>query len=262
MKAIRSPFHRAGFSFGDIAHWQVRHPGIVRVLKSCDIPGRNLHGVLPPFADQPVFAEGEARFKGEAVAAVVGERSAVERLDLADFPVTWEERTAVLTLDQAVAPGAPQLHASRANNTLVKGRVARGDADTALAACDAVVEGTFETGFVEHAYIEPEAGFGPPRGRQDRGHRVDAGDIYGPGRRGSGPRQYPTNHVRIIPSACGGGFGSKLDLSMQPFVALAAWLTNRPCRNGLHARRVRSPRPPSAILRASLRASAPAAMAG
>jgi CO/xanthine dehydrogenase Mo-binding subunit len=34
--------------------------------------------------------------------------------------------------------------------------------------------------------------------------------------------------VRIIPSACGGGFGSKLDLSVQPFVALAAWLLGRP----------------------------------
>ena len=34
--------------------------------------------------------------------------------------------------------------------------------------------------------------------------------------------------IRIIPSACGGGFGSKLDLSVQPYVALAAWLTGRP----------------------------------
>ena len=30
--------------------------------------------------------------------------------------------------------------------------------------------------------------------------------------------------VRIVPTACGGGFGGKLDLSLQPYVALAAWL--------------------------------------
>ncbi len=35
----------------------------------------------------------------------------------------------------------------------------RGDVDDALASADVVVEGAFETGFVEHAYIEPEAGF-------------------------------------------------------------------------------------------------------
>ena len=36
--------------------------------------------------------------------------------------------------------------------------------------------------------------------------------------------------VRIIPTAVGGGFGSKLDLSVQPFVALAAWKLGRPVR--------------------------------
>ena len=35
-------------------------------------------------------------------------------------------------------------------------------------------------------------------------------------------------HIRVVPSACGGGFGSKLDLSFQPFVALAAWHLNHP----------------------------------
>ena len=35
----------------------------------------------------------------------------------------------------------------------------RGDVETALAESDVVVEGEFETSFVEHAYIEPEAGF-------------------------------------------------------------------------------------------------------
>src|SRR6478672_1159534 len=36
--------------------------------------------------------------------------------------------------------------------------------------------------------------------------------------------------VRIIPSAVGGGFGAKLDLSVQPFVALAAWHLRQPVR--------------------------------
>jgi CO/xanthine dehydrogenase Mo-binding subunit len=38
------------------------------------------------------------------------------------------------------------------------------------------------------------------------------------------------SQVRIIPTAVGGGFGSKLDLSLQPFIALAAWHLRRPVR--------------------------------
>ena len=65
-------------------------------------------------ADQPVFAETEARFKGEAVAAVVGEPDAVANLE--DFPVTWEPLSPLLEPDEALAEGADRVHASRPGN--------------------------------------------------------------------------------------------------------------------------------------------------
>jgi aldehyde oxidoreductase len=34
--------------------------------------------------------------------------------------------------------------------------------------------------------------------------------------------------VRVVPTTVGGGFGSKLDLSLHPYMALAAWRTKRP----------------------------------
>ena len=40
----------------------------------------------------------------------------------------------------------------------------------------------------------------------------------------------PEGSVRIVPTAVGGGFGSKLDLSVQPYLALAAWMLGRPVR--------------------------------
>ena len=40
----------------------------------------------------------------------------------------------------------------------------------------------------------------------------------------------PEEGVRIKPTAVGGGFGSKLDLSVQPYLALAAWKLGRPVR--------------------------------
>ncbi len=227
VRAIRSPHHRARFRFGDIERFVAGHPGIVRVLTASDIPGRNLFGVIPPFADQPVFAAGETRFRGEAVAAIVGEREAVQKLDDSDFPIIWEELKPCLTTEDALADGADLVHAGRAGNILVKGRVIRGDAPKVIAAAPVTVEGAFETGFVEHGYIEPEAGWARRVG--DRIEitastqapyldRDDTAAILG----------LPPESVRIIPSACGGGFGSKLDLSVQPFVALAAWLTGRP----------------------------------
>jgi CO/xanthine dehydrogenase Mo-binding subunit len=129
------------------------------VLTAKDVPGVNCYGVIPPFADQPVFAVDETRFRGEAVAAVVGESAAIEALDLATFPVQWEELPPLTTIDAALAEGAPLIHANRPQNVLTRGRVSRGDVEAGLAQSDVVVESRFETGFVEHAYIEPEAGF-------------------------------------------------------------------------------------------------------
>ena len=37
------------------------------------------------------------------------------------------------------------------------------------------------------------------------------------------------SQVRIVSTAVGGGFGGKLDLSIQPFLALAAWKLTGPC---------------------------------
>ena len=73
--------------------------------------------------------------------------------------MTWEELPALTTIAAALAPDAPRIHAHREDNVLVRGRVVRGDVEKALAESEVVVEDEYETGFVEHAYIEPEAGF-------------------------------------------------------------------------------------------------------
>lgn len=228
--AIRSPHHHAAFAFGDLDAFVAAHRGVTRVLTAADIPGENRYGVIPPFADQPVFAVETARFRGEAVAAVVGEPAAIARLDLADFPVAWTALPALTDMEAARAPDAPLVHEDRVGNLLTEGKVRRGDADAALADEALVsVEGAFETGFVEHAYIEPEAGFARRVGdrieiqactQSPYMDRDDTARILG----------LAPDAVRIIPTAVGGGFGGKLDLSVQPFIALAAWLTGRPVR--------------------------------
>ncbi|MBV9394937.1 MAG: molybdopterin-dependent oxidoreductase [Methylobacteriaceae bacterium] len=226
-RVIRSPHHHAKFGLGDLEHFVAAHPGIVRVFTAADVPGRNCFGVIAPFADQPVFAIEETRFKGEAVAAVVGEPDAIAALDLAQFPITWQVLPALLTIGEALADSAPLIHIGRAQNILVGGRVVTGNVDEALASADLVVEGAFETGFVEHAYIEPEAGFARRVGDRveitacTQSPYMDRDDIAAI--LGIAPAD-----VRIVPTAVGGGFGSKLDLSIQPFIAVAAWQLDRP----------------------------------
>jgi len=228
-RVIRSPHHHAAFSFGDVDGFAAAHPGVRRVLTAADVPGCNCFGVIPPFADQPVFAEGTARFRGEAVAAVVGEATAVEAFDDEDFPVIWTPWPAVLTPQEAEAPGAPLLHETRSGNLLTGGLVERGEVEQALSAADAVVEREVETSFVEHAYIEPEAGYARRVGERIEIHactqapHMDRGDM-------AAIMGLESEQVRIVPTAAGGGFGSKLDISLQPYIALAAWVTGEPAR--------------------------------
>ncbi len=228
-RVVRSPHAHAAFVLGDLGAFERAHPGIVAVFTAADVPGANCYGVIPPFADQPVLAERLARFRGEAVALVIGDSETMRHLDLADFPVTWSPRPVLTTIDEALEESAERIHGRRPRNILTSGRVACGDAVAALATADVVVEGAFETGFVEHAYIEPEAGFARRIGdrieiqactQAPYMDRDDVAKILG-----IAPEQ-----VRIIPTAVGGGFGAKLDLSIQPFIAVAAWRLDRPVR--------------------------------
>ncbi|KAB2884739.1 MAG: molybdopterin-dependent oxidoreductase [Albidovulum sp.] len=226
---IRSPFPRAAFTFGDLDAWRAGQPGIAAVLTAADVPGRNVFGVIPAFADQPAFAEGVTRFRGEAVAAVVGTPAAIRAFDPASFPVCWTELPAVEVPAAAEASGAPLVHEGRAGNLMCKGFVACGDAGAALAAADVTVEGRFASGFVEHAYIEPEAGFARVVDGRVEIHActqapvmdLEAMEIL---------LGMDRSRIRIVPTAVGGGFGSKLDISLQPYLALGAIKTGRPVR--------------------------------
>ncbi len=228
-RAIRSPHARAGFQIADLASYVGARAGIVAVFTAADIPGRNRFGVIPSLADQPVFAERETRFRGEAIALVVGEVDAISMLDLDDFPVEWHPLPELRSPEAAVAAGAHLLHGDREGNVLIRGLVQTGNLDAAWDIAERQVAGEFSTGFVEHAYLEPEAGFAVRVGDRIEVHattqtpHMDLTEV-------AEILDLSPAQVRIVPSAVGGGFGGKLDLSIQPMLALAAWRLNRPVR--------------------------------
>ncbi|PRX38033.1 CO or xanthine dehydrogenase, Mo-binding subunit [Meinhardsimonia xiamenensis] len=229
VRAIRSPHAAARFALGDIGAWLKAQREGLMVFTAADIPGENRFGTIPAYADQPALAEGRVRFRGEAVALVAGPAEAIEAADLAAFPVAWEPEAALLSPDEAEAVGAPLLHPGRAGNIVAAGRVCCGDAEVALAQAAHVVEGAVETAFVEHAYIEPEAGVAWMEGetlvirastQSPVMDRDDTARVLG----------LAPERVRVVPCATGGGFGAKLDLSVQPLIGLVALKTGRPAR--------------------------------
>ncbi|MCP5075844.1 MAG: molybdopterin-dependent oxidoreductase [Rhodobacteraceae bacterium] len=229
VRAIRSPYHSARFSFADIAGWQNTHPGIEAVLTAKDIPGENRFGAIPGFQDQPALAETRARLRGEAVALVVGKVEVMAALDLSRFPVIWEPCETVLTSLDAKKKTDDLIHANRKGNALITGRVVRGDIKSALAASAHVVTGEIETGYVEHAYIEPEAGVAWMEGEVLNIHVCTQAPVLDRDETAKVLGLAP-DKLRIRPSATGGGFGSKLDVSLHPLIGLAAMVTGQPCR--------------------------------
>ncbi len=229
VRAIRSPHAAAAFRLGDIAGWLGDRGADLRVFTAADIPGENRFGVIPDCADQPALAQTHVRMRGEAVALVAGDPARVEALDLSSFPVVWSPEPGLDGIAAARRADAPRVHAGRADNILIAGRVCRGDAAGALAGAAHLAEVAVRTGHVEHAYIEPEAGVAWMQGetlviractQAPVLDRDDTARVLG----------LPPERVRIVPAATGGGFGSKLDLSVQPLIGLVTLKTGRPAR--------------------------------
>jgi len=239
LRVVRSPHAHAVVEIGDLEAFRRRWPGVVDVITAADVPN-NAFAIFPDLRDQPVLAANVARFRGEAVLAIVGDADTVLALPESEMPLRFTSREARETMAAALdaaAAGDP-LFARYADNVLCRGRVVCGNVKAALAG-DAGqgfrASSAFETRHVEHAYIEPEAGYaevvpgapGTPRRIRifacTQTPYMDRDEIASV--MGLAPEQ-----VHIVPSAIGGGFGGKLDLSLQPLLAVAAWKLGRPVR--------------------------------
>jgi CO/xanthine dehydrogenase Mo-binding subunit len=127
----------------------------------------------------------------------------------------------------ALEPDAPRVHPE--GNLLVSWSIHEGDAATALAGAPVVIEGTYRSQHVDHAYLEPEGGIAWIDGdgvltlrvsTQVIEHVREVARIVG----------LPQAKVRVIGSYMGGGFGGKEDMTLEPYVALLALRTRRPVK--------------------------------
>jgi CO/xanthine dehydrogenase Mo-binding subunit len=130
--------------------------------------------------------------------------------------------------EKAMTENAPRVHAK--GNLMATRTIRRGDAEEAFARCRSVIEQTYRTTFIEHNYIEPDAGAGfvdsdgtlviHASTQNPHYDHKDVVTLLG----------LPDERVRIIQAATGGGFGSKLDLNVQGFIGLALYHLKRPVR--------------------------------
>ena len=232
LRVIRSPHARATFTLGDFSVLKAKHPGLVEVMSAADVP-ENSFGIFPDVKDQPVLAHGQVRFPGEAVIGLVGEYEAVMTIAEAELPIAWHPEEPVTEITAALHPSAPPVHAGVPENILCQGRVVKGDVNQAFSDAPFVAEGEFETSYIEHAYIEPEAGYA----ERFVENGVDRIRIFACTQTPYMDRdevarvlKIKPEQVHIVPSAIGGGFGGKLDIALQPLIAVAAWKLGQPVK--------------------------------
>ena len=230
LRTIRSPHPRAKFTLAQPEKVLKIYPGIIKILTADDVTGNNGFGIYPHIKDQPVLAKDHVRFRGEAVVALIGERENVESVSEEDLGLTWEPLEAIRGCDAALSGKLEPVQSEIVDNILAEGFLKKNDVEKAFAESFAVAEGVWTTSAVEHGYLEPEAGYATKIGQRleifvcTQSPYMDQTEVAQ--FLGIEPGQ-----VRIIPSAVGGGFGGKLDISVQPLVALAAWILGRPVRS-------------------------------
>ena len=242
-KVLRSPHPHARIRSLDVRRAESL-AGVAAVVTGADavrLPDP-YYGVA--IRDQPVIAIDKVRYVGDMVAAVaaIDDEIAYRALRLID--VQYDPLPAVMTIDEALAAGAPLLFADGAAipvgegatslkeprpNVLSEFRYRRGDAEAVLAASDHVFEDRFTFSRINHFHLEPYVNVARASREQIELWscnqdpfvlRNDIARIFG----------RPANTVRIHASYVGGGFGGKSFCKMEPLVVLLALKAGRPVR--------------------------------
>ena len=227
VQVLRSPYPHARIISIDTTAAEAME-GVEGVITSANVPGQDGFGVI--INDQPVMARGKVRYVGEAVAAVAAEDELTAKRACAAIKVTYEQVASVFDPHEAMQPGAPVLHDRAPDNITKHVPIRVGNVEQGFGESDLVVEQTYSTQAIEHAYLETEAGLS----YVDHDGVVT---IISPDQNITHHRQMlariiakPISKVRFIMSPVGGGFGGKTDMIYQGMLALLAMKTRRPVR--------------------------------
>jgi CO/xanthine dehydrogenase Mo-binding subunit/aerobic-type carbon monoxide dehydrogenase small subunit (CoxS/CutS family) len=246
LKLVRSPHSHARVLSVDTSA-ALAVPGVVAVFTPDDDPGALYstaqHELVEDDPDDTRLFDTVVRFRGQRVAAVVAETVAAAEAGVRAVVVDYEVLPAVLSPEEALAPGAPLVHgekdpattriANPARNIVAELHSEIGDVEAALAAADFVYEDTFRTHRVQHVALETHCSIAWTEGDPVSGSGVLAvrsstqvpflarrtlSRIFG----------LPLEQVRVVTGRVGGGFGGKQEVLTEDVTALAALRLRRP----------------------------------
>jgi CO/xanthine dehydrogenase Mo-binding subunit len=230
---VRSPHAHARVVSVDVSQ-ALALPGVHAVLTHEDVPGAKTYGL--EFADQPVLAIDRVRYYGEAVAIVAADEpeqarraAAAVRVDYEPLePVTDPERATEM---EPLHPDRPTMgHGYRDDprpNVVRSMLITRGDPDEPG---DVVVEGIYDIGQQDQAFLGPESGIAVPDGEGGIDIHVATQWLHVDRDQVAPCLGLDPAQVRIHLAGVGGAFGGREDLSMQIHAAMLALRTGRPVK--------------------------------
>ncbi len=232
-QTVRSPHAHARIVSVDISE-AVAMAGVHAVVTHEDVPGDKLYGL--EFRDQPVLAIDRVRYFGEPVAVVAAEEPEQARRAAAAVRVEYEMLEAVVDAERATEmeplhPDRPTMgHGYRDDprpNVVRSLVIERGDPGIEA---DVAVEGTYEIGQQDQAFLGPESGIAIPDGEGGVDIHVATQWLHVDRDQIAPCLGLEPEQVRIHLGGVGGAFGGREDLSMQLHAAMLALRTSRPVK--------------------------------
>jgi CO/xanthine dehydrogenase Mo-binding subunit len=230
---VRSPHAHARILEIDVSQ-AVGMPGVHAVLTHEDVPGAKTYGL--EFPDQPVLASDRVRYYGEAVAVVAAEEPEQARRAAAAVRVEYEPLEPVVDPERATEmeplhPDRPTMgHGYRDDprpNVVRSLVIRRGDPDVEA---DVTVEGVYDVGQQDQAFLGPESGIAIPDGEGGIDIHVATQWLHVDRDQVAPCLGLDPEQVRIHLAGVGGAFGGREDLSIQIHAALLALRTDRPVK--------------------------------
>jgi len=202
-------------------------PGVAAVLTHADIPGENSY--LYHIPDQPLLASDRVNYLGDAIAAVAAEDEESAQAALQAIEVVYEPLPGAFDPLEAMRPDAPVVLPGYAN-VIPSALFECGDLQTGFAEAEVILDNTYYTSWIEHAYLEPEGALAyveldgtivvyasnqaPHRDRMQIARAL----------------KIPEHRMRVVTPFVGGAFGAKDEAHVQIHAALLAQATGRPVR--------------------------------